>query len=497
MVFAPLGALWGIPKRPWQPPWAWLLLAALPVGHCQIKVITPPELLSKFHSSRGRIAGSTATFGAPFYGDVVMGRLVYGLSKHNDVYCSQEDYDVPSPETFQTEGSSYRKVKLLNIIMVRRGKCSFTTKVKVAQDKGAHAVIIVDREDSPLTAESLANIIVADDGYGSSVYIPSVLISKEDGQQLISAAQSTEVVIELAWNLPTDHVVTMDMWMSSGSSQSMQFLKDFAPKRRTLNEVMIFNPHYAVFSMDTNDPAVYSGVCLENAGSKGEFCAEDPDGAGDVTGKEVLEEDVRQLCIHEATKVARSSMEVSRSGLAVEYAEKYWDYMEKYPERCPVDGTGSKKFGEECSIEVMKEVRIDADEIVQCAMTSKVEKLRQQLKDTAWSDQAIRVNGWRFKGIVTADLVVRAICSGFIHQPAECSKLVEKRDVFVPYVVPVSGGVSFGELLAWLLATVALGFVCMLMYKRYLKKEMRSTLREEVMLEVQAQMGEYAQLRGA
>ena len=67
-------------------------------------------------------------------------------------------------------------------------------------------------EDSPLTAESLANIIVADDGYGSSVYIPSVgkvvrtsskppsrpalrlqvLISKEDGQQLISAAQSTE-----------------------------------------------------------------------------------------------------------------------------------------------------------------------------------------------------------------------------------------------------------------------------------------------------------------
>ena len=65
-------------------------------------------------------------------------------------------------------------------------------------------------------------------------------------------------------------------------------------------------------------------------------------------------------------------------------------------------------------------------------------------------------------------------------RPAECSKLVEKRDVFVPYVVPVSvggpgcsedvefqegccctteGGVSFGELLAWLLATVALGFV--------------------------------------
>lgn len=86
---------------------------------------------------------------------------------------------------------------------------------------------------------------------------------------------------------------------------------------------------------------------------------------------------------------------------------------------------------------------------------------------------------------------------------------------------------SLGQLLMWLMATIALGFVCMLMYKpgfqarnflslkcfsslreklrekycnslrRYLKKEMRTTLREEVMLEVQAQMGEYAQLRGA
>ena len=127
------------------------------------------------------------------------------------------------------------------------------------------------------------------------------------------------------------------------------------------------------------------------------------------------------------------------------------------------------------------------------------------------------------------------------------------------------GGVSFGELLAWLLATVALGFASwtksdvfsrfsqlfslnlsaqvlisglhahvqaarpslhdftssrlkpflLQPVRRYLKKEMRSTLREEaepfcnnfyplcsgalnqVMLEVQAQMGEYAQLRGA
>ena len=53
------------------------------------------------------------------------------------------------------------QVRLINIVIVRRGNCSFTTKaasfvqfvhastrqVKIAQAKGAHAVIIVDRED--------------------------------------------------------------------------------------------------------------------------------------------------------------------------------------------------------------------------------------------------------------------------------------------------------------------------------------------------------------
>ena len=33
----------------------------------------------------------------------------------------------------------------------------------------------------------------------------------------------------------------------------------------------------------------------------------------------------------------------------------------------------------------------------------------------AWSPRAIRINGWRYSGMLEADLVVRAVCSGFIH----------------------------------------------------------------------------------
>ncbi|CAJ1352208.1 unnamed protein product [Effrenium voratum] len=455
--------------------------------------MTPRELVGAF-ADHGRIMGSTSTFGAPFYRDRVLGQLAYGPSLTGKNFCSEEDYDIPPPKTQRAAGGQ-DKVRLINIVIVRRGNCSFTTKVKIAQAKGAHAVIIVDREDSDYTSRDLANIIVADDGYGDVIHIPSVLISKEDGRRLIEAAQRSQVVVELAWDLPTDHVVTVDMWMSSASIASMKFIKEFAPKRRALNEVMIFNPHYAVFSMDQGNPAVYSGVCLDN---QPKFCAEDPDGGGDITGKDVLEEDVRQLCIHDKTKKSRTSLDDLVKGKAsVEYAAEYWDYMEKFPDRCPLDGSGKAKFGLECSLQVMKEVGIDTAEIQACATAERDARLSHELENPAWSPRALRINGWRYSGMLTADLVVRAVCSGFIHEPRECSDLITARDVFRPYIPVPSGGVSLGELLGWLLATISLGFVCMLMYKRYLKKEMRTTLREEVMLEVQAQMGEYAQLRGA
>ncbi|CAE8617544.1 unnamed protein product [Polarella glacialis] len=476
--------------------WVACLLSAVRHADAQIKVMTPQWLVSQFGSNRGRVEGSTATFGAPFYGDRVLGRLVYGDSLKNHSHCRADDYEVPEPSTTKKGESGYDQVRLINIVMVRRGKCSFTTKVKVAYEKGAHAVIIVDREDSDLTSKDMSNIIVADDGYGDKIHIPSVLISKDDGNKLIEAVKRSQVIIELAWDLPTDHVVTLDMWMSAASIESMKFLKEFAPKRRTLNEVMIFNPHYAVFSMDGSDPAVYSGLCSDETGR---FCAEDPDGNGKISGRDVLDEDVRELCIHESTKVARTSLQDLKSGKGlVEYAAKYWDYMEIFLDRCPLDADNPQdRFGEACSLKVMRQVGINPDEIMQCVMSTKEEKLKHERENPAWSPRAIRINGWRYSGMLNADLLTRAVCSGFVTSPDECDDLIKPRDYFKPFIVQPQDGVKFTTMLSWLAGTAVLGFGCMLLYKRYLKKEMRSTLREEVMLEVQAQMGEYAQLKGS
>jgi hypothetical protein len=65
------------------------------------------------------------------------------------------------------------------ILMIDRGDCAFTIKVKNAQDAGAIAVIIVDN-----VAGSPPPSLGGDD---PSIHIPAVRISKEDGKTLRSA----------------------------------------------------------------------------------------------------------------------------------------------------------------------------------------------------------------------------------------------------------------------------------------------------------------------
>merc|ERR1712072_245978 len=407
-----------------------------------------------------------------------------------------DDHELPKLDTVHNSASkSHDRVRIINIVMVRRGECSFVTKVKVASKKGAHAVIIVDKEDSSLTSHDLQNMIVADDGFGSAVKIPSVLISKYDGEPLIAAAKNIEngeVTVELVWDVPTDHIVKLDLWMNSAALDSQSFLKKFTETRKTLNEVVKFTPHYHVFSAD---PALsgYSGLCSDPSAR---YCSEDPDGAGPVSGKDVLEEDVRQLCIHEITRVPRSRKLGSESPI-VFYAEKWWNYVEKFAKRCPVDSQDvAQRFGKECSEKLMEEVGIDVSRVRQCVADTSNAKLvnESELVNKAWSPRALRVNGWRYNGMMDADLVTRAVCSGFVNQPQECESLLKPRDPMAEYTGVSDSGVSSGLLIGSGISLVALCFCMLILYRRFLEKKLRLKIRDEVILEVNDQMLQYNQM---
>jgi len=60
---------------------------------------------------------------------------------------------------------------------MNRGKCSFATKVLHVQKMGASGAIIVDNREN----EDPLNIVMADDGQGISIHIPSMMISHRNG----------------------------------------------------------------------------------------------------------------------------------------------------------------------------------------------------------------------------------------------------------------------------------------------------------------------------
>lgn len=65
-------------------------------------------------------------------------------------------------------------------ILADRGGCSFVTKVRNMEDAGAAVGIVIDNSE-----EDIQNVVMKDDGTGAGIRIPSMLISKKDGNILI------------------------------------------------------------------------------------------------------------------------------------------------------------------------------------------------------------------------------------------------------------------------------------------------------------------------
>lgn len=80
--------------------------------------------------------------------------------------------------------------------MVDRGNCTFVTKTRNVQNIGGHLALIVNNVQN----DPVENILMIDDGTGSDITIPAILISKEDGDKIkmflkTSSAKETENVL--------------------------------------------------------------------------------------------------------------------------------------------------------------------------------------------------------------------------------------------------------------------------------------------------------------
>jgi hypothetical protein len=223
-------------------------------------------------------------------------------------------------------------------------------KVWNGQQAGAAAVLVADSIDEPLITMDSPEESTDSDGYVEKIGIPSALIEKSFGESLKQALEKKEdVVIRLDWRESVPHPdqrVEYEFWTNSNDEcgircdEQMNFVKSFKGHAQILERggYTQFTPHYITWYCP--QAFILSNQCKSQCINHGRYCAPDPEldfGVG-YQGKDVVLENLRQLCVH------RVANESNRSWV-------WWDYVTDFHIRCSMK---EKKYGKECAEDVLK-----------------------------------------------------------------------------------------------------------------------------------------------
>lgn len=150
-------------------------------------------------------------------------------------------------------------------------------------------------------AEDITNILMSDDGTGGGIRIPSMLISRTDGDILLDWFKSAtfkekhSLVIMAEFVMPTteDNNVAYDFWFTSSSNRAIDFIEDFKPFQEGFEGKVDFTPHFVFWECIGCDERYIESDCYGG----GKYCAVEPSNDA-IFGREIVIEDLRQWCLY-------------------------------------------------------------------------------------------------------------------------------------------------------------------------------------------------------
>jgi PA domain len=441
-----------------------------------------------------------ALFGLPPYGGSIQQNVYYADSVMCD---SNEDYSRGGYPTRENDSTGQMKPWVAPfILMVDRGDCTFVKKVRNAQKLGAAGVIIADNTclcDAGDACKSDAEEcetkepIMADDGSGADITIPSFLMFKQDADPIKEKLkQNTIVRMSMSWALPRpDDRVEYDLWTTPKDEVSRPLQQNFREVANALGKHAQFTPHMYIYD------GIFAGCqgaegedqCYNLCTNSGRYCATDPDDDLDsgISGADVVTESLRRLCIWK------------------EYGEDdgvgmpWWDYVDEFLYRCD----SSDYFtNDDCIEDCMKRSGIDSGKIKQCmadsgGLTENSENsiLEAELSARETAGVVILpsffVNNAPLRGALTVAEVFDAICAGYAtgSEPTACKKCNTCDNVpkcvvqghcpgAVDSLDTVSMPVFMGTLLAVVICFGLLGIVQWQRSQRQMRAQVRGIMAE-------------------
>lgn len=391
-----------------------------------------------------------ALFGVPPYGGSIQQNVYYA------------DQDLCDANVDNTKGFPERKDggpwPSPYILMVDRGGCTFVKKVRNAQRAGAAGVIIADNKclcsagdackpNDPDDVCEMKEPIMADDGSGSDISVPSFLMFKEDVDPIRHALKQNQMVrIEMTWKIPTpDDRVEYDLFTTPTDIISRPFQDQFKQAALALGKHASFTPHMYIYDGIKAGCQGYDGEnqCYNLCTNNGRYCATDPDDDLDagISGADVVTESLRRACIWKT---------YGQDGVG----EKWWTYVEEFMYRCQEEDFFTS---DDCISDVYTHADVNKAQIDSCMLDAgglegdvSNSVLEAQLGEREASGVVIipsmYVNSAAIRGALEFATVFKAVCAGYEKgsEPDVCLKCANCLDEYGCVVQGkcTAGGVS-------------------------------------------------------
>jgi hypothetical protein len=300
---------------------------------------------------------------------------------------------------------------------VDRGHCTFVTKVRNVERAGGSLAVIID--DS---YEDVNKVIMSDDGTGTGIRIPAMLIGKKEGQILkdFLTKQSAETAAKASLSAEfimknQDNKVNWELWYTSTNDKALDFVRNFRDNYKLMGKEATFTPKVVSWACTSCDAEFKRKECLSN----GRYCAMNHKGTY-IMGKDILIEDLRQKCLWDAVSKDKKQ-------------DLWWQYVQYVHRMC------YEEINENCSKLGHKSIGRSYDETMKCVKASfettsstdpnfsKDDNTMLRADAEKWKAlgsaywPTIVINERTYRGDMVPDTVMTAICSAFSSEPSYCS----------------------------------------------------------------------------
>lgn len=370
----------------------------------------------------GELTHHGALFGRNFFGETVEKKMYY--TKRS--LCNSQIPD--TPDYIKQDGY---------FLLVDRGECSFVEKVRNAQRDGATAVFIADNrclcstnglceQDIDEECEKIEPVM-DDDGSGSDIRIPSMLLLKSDADKLRDEIVSGSVV-ETSISFPVPKAINGRteylLFTAPDDHLSHQFLDSFLEAALSFGTKAVFQPRMLLTDGTGKGCRQYDEShipCKGYCTNYGRYC-ESPlinnQERYEDKGTKMIVESMRRTCIWNIY------------GKVDGVGKEWWAYVQLWTLQCSFS-----QYSTSCAESVYDIAGVDKEEVETCMENSGNfrEDVLNTLMETSLSDIAkykvrygptLVVNGAIINGALNFGNSMKAICSTFedLERPEICGK---------------------------------------------------------------------------